>query len=91
MQTGRHQVISQPESRRRIHGIRLIVSAIIAIPRRSSPTPAVGDRSGPRVICPSVVCRPVIIRRIVTVIGISSVVVALIDADAVTPVVVVRP
>src|SRR6202166_1038333 len=65
LQTGRQHVTRQPEGRRRIHRVRLVIRAIVAIPGRSSPTPTVGHRRRPRVIGPPVVSRMVIVGGIV--------------------------
>src|SRR5260370_23741266 len=85
---GKHEG-GKPESRRRIHGIRLVIRTVVAIPRSPSPSPRIRSWSGPWVIGPAVVRRLIIVGRSITVGGTSAIVITLLDATPVFLVIVV--
>src|SRR4029077_5013266 len=68
LQTRGNHEISEPEGRGGIHRIRLVVGAVVPVPRRSAPSPTVGHWSGPRIISPSIICGVVVVRGIVAVV-----------------------
>ncbi len=57
---GNH-IIRQPERRARVDRKRREIDAIISIPGVAYPTPTIGNRCGPRVINPSIVCGRVVV------------------------------
>src|SRR5208282_6377153 len=71
----RNQVIREPECSRRIHRIGLIVRTVIPVPRLRAPAAAVINRSGPRIVSPSVVCGTIVKGGRVTVVGTASIIV----------------
>src|ERR1017187_10378817 len=89
------QIIRQPECWRRIYRIGREISAVVAVPRRSTPTPAANpDAPGyshpPRLIRPTVEARVVPEAGMPTVIGMAAVVVSAIDPGPIGAVVIVR-
>src|SRR5262249_11793115 len=88
-QAGGDQIIRKPERRRRIHGIRTVVCAVVAVPRITRPSPRVINRCRQRIVSPSVVDRVVVVGRIVAIVGTSAVVVPAVDAGAIGAVIVV--
>ena len=91
LQIRRDQIVGEPESCRRIYGIRREISAVVSVPGRAAPSPSVVNRRCPRVIRPAVVARAEIIRVIVAVVGDDRPSIAAINARPVSAMVVVRP
>src|ERR1019366_898662 len=83
------QVIGKPEGRARIRRIRREVISIGAVPGRSAPAPAIGDRRAPWIVGPAIKSRRIIVSRHVAVVLIAVIVVAAVGSRIVAAVVVV--
>src|SRR4029077_430993 len=89
-QVRRKQIVGEPEVSGGIHGKRIEIIAVGAVPRIAGPAPAVVDGRGPRIVRPAVVSGTIPVSRRIAVIRVAVIVVAGIGARVVVAVTIVR-